>query len=103
MAEVSAEPATRASTGKSPGRQPALDHAVAMRLAAVKHDRVLTQLRSLKSSDWSLPTDCPAWDVRALACHMLGMAEMAASVREQMRQTRQTRKASRADGVFIDA
>lgn len=41
-----------------------------------------------------------AWDVRALASHLLGMAEMSASLREQVRQMR---KAGRAGGVFIDA
>lgn len=91
---------TMHTTVDSPARQSAMDRAVAMRLATVEYDRVLAQLRSLESNDWSRPTDCPAWDVRALACHLLGMAEMAASVREQMRQTR---KARRAGGVYIDA
>ena len=39
-------------------------------------------------------------DVRALASHLLGMAEMAATLREQIRQMR---KAKKAGGVFIDA
>jgi len=85
---------------RTAARRPALDRAVAMRLAAVEYDRVLDQLRSLSTEDWSRPTACPAWDVRALASHLLGMAEMSASVREQMRQMR---KATRAGGVFIDA
>ncbi len=71
-----------------------------MRLAAEEYQRVVTQLRSLSAQDWSRPTVCSDWDVRALASHMLGMAEMAATVREQIRQSR---KASRAGGVFIDA
>lgn len=58
------------------------------------------QLRSLAPEDWTLPSGCPPWDLRALAAHMLGMAEMAASLREQRRQTREAR---RAGGVFIDA
>src|SRR5262249_16220622 len=41
-----------------------------------------------------------AWDVRQMAAHMLGMAEMAASIRESLRQQR---KATRAGGTFIDA
>ena len=36
--------------------------------------------------DWSRPTDCPAWDVRAMAAHNLGMAEMAGSLPEMVRQ-----------------
>lgn len=88
------------ATAAGAARQPALDRAVAMRLAAVEYDRVVSQLRSLRPEDWTSPTDCPAWDVRQLAAHMLGMAEMAASLREQLRQTRM---AKRAGGVFIDA
>ncbi len=71
-----------------------------MRLAAEEYQRVVAQLRSLSADDWSRPTACAGWDVRALATHMLGMAEMAATVREQIRQNR---KAGRAGGVFLDA
>ncbi|MFP5372553.1 MAG: maleylpyruvate isomerase family mycothiol-dependent enzyme, partial [Actinomycetes bacterium] len=42
---------------------------------------------------WSRPTECPAWDVRAMAAHVLGMAEMVASVREMARQNRLAGKA----------
>ena len=71
-----------------------------MRLAAEEYDRFVRQLRELSPEDWSRPTACPAWDVHAMACHVLGMAEAAASVREQIRQTRSAR---RAGGLFIDA
>ena len=71
-----------------------------MRLASTEYDRFLAQLTSLSPEDWSRPTDCPAWDVRALASHVLGMAEMSASVRENLRQMRAAR---RRGGVFIDA
>jgi uncharacterized protein (TIGR03083 family) len=77
-----------------------LDRAVAMRLAATEYDRVLDGLGSLSPADWHARTDCPAWDVKAMAGHMLGMAEMAASIRQNMRQTR---AAGRRGGVFIDA
>lgn len=100
VTKTTTRPSTAASAVKSFVRQPALDHDAAMRLAAVEYDRVVTQLRSLAPDDWSRPTDCPDWDVHALACHMLGMAEMAGSLREQFRQTR---KAKRAGGVFIHA
>ena len=95
--QTNAEQFTNVNTS---AREPRLDHDVAMKLAAVEYDRVVSQLRSLDADDWSRQTDCPDWDVRALACHMLGMAEMAASLREQLRQMR---KAKRAGGVFIDA
>lgn len=81
-------------------RRSALDHEVAMRLAATEYSRFLDVLRSLSPEDWTRPTDCPAWDVRQMAAHCLGMAEMAASVRENLRQNRE---AGRRGGAFIDA
>lgn len=80
-------------------RRPELDRTIAMRLAATEYGRVVELLRSLPATSWERPTDCPGWDVRALASHMLGMAEMAATVREGLRQTRE---AGRRGGVFID-
>ncbi len=71
-----------------------------MQLAATEYVRFGDMLRSLTPPDWERPTDCPAWDVRALATHVLGMAEMAASMRESMRQNW---AASRRGGLFIDA
>ncbi|MDX6234551.1 MAG: hypothetical protein QOH68_3659 [Nocardioidaceae bacterium] len=71
-----------------------------MRLAADEYDRFVAQLRELSPDHWSKPTVCPAWDVHAMACHVLGMAEFAASVPEQFRQMRAARKTG---GMFIDA
>lgn len=87
-------------TVKQELRRPQLTRGVAMRLAATEYDLFHDQLRSLSGADWSRPTDCPDWDVRRLAAHVLGMAEMAASIRENLRQTRAAR---RRGGVFIDA
>jgi uncharacterized protein (TIGR03083 family) len=89
-----------AATPISSPRRPALDRATAMRLGATEYQRYLEHLRELAPADWDKPTECPGWDVRAMATHVLGMAEMAASVRENMRQVRAARK---ADGSFIDA
>ena len=49
-----------------------LDRATAMRLAAEEYDRFLAVLAGLADADWAKPTDCPGWDVRALATHVLG-------------------------------
>lgn len=87
-------------TSKRELRQPQLTRGLAMRLAATEYDRFHDQLRSLAEADWSRPTDCPDWDVRRLAAHVLGMAEMAASIRESLRQTRAAR---RRGGVFLHA
>jgi uncharacterized protein (TIGR03083 family) len=81
-------------------RKPALTRPTAMRLAATEYQRVVDLFRALRPEDWTRPTACSAWDVRAMACHILGMAEMAASIREQ---SRQVRKAEKHGGVFIDA
>lgn len=81
-------------------RRPALERTNAMRLAATEYDRFADLIRTLSAGDWTRPTACPAWDVRALASHVLGMAEMVASPVEQVRQMT---KAKRAGGLFIDA
>lgn len=81
-------------------RQPGLDRPTTMRLAANEYDRCVALLRELEPPEWDLPTECAGWDVRAMAAHMLGMAEMAASFREMVRQQRAAR---RKGGEFIDA
>lgn len=81
-------------------RRAALAHPLATQLARQEYERVLAQLRGLPAQAWTAPTDCPAWDVRQLACHLLGMMEMAASVRELARQQR---AAKRAGGDPLDA
>ncbi len=37
---------------------------------AVAVDDVLVLLRSLDADEWHRPTDCPGWDVRAVAAHL---------------------------------
>src|ERR1700745_4230174 len=84
-------------------RESALPRPVAMRLAATEYDRCADMFRSLSPAQWATPTDCPAWDVRQMAAHMLGMAEMAASIRENIRQQRKATKVAGSGGVYIDA
>jgi uncharacterized protein (TIGR03083 family) len=80
-------------------RPPALDRDTAYQLAATEYDRFLQVVRGLEPEDWARSTACPAWDVRAVTAHVLGMAEMAATVRETARQNRLAGKA----GGGIDA
>lgn len=87
-------------TATSQPRAPVLPRQVAMRLAATEYQRFADLLGALAPSDWTRPTDCPGWDVRAMSAHALGMVEMAASIRENSRQIRLAR---RRGGVFIDA
>jgi len=81
-------------------RRPALARPTAMRLAATEYARFLDQLQRLSPEDWDRPTDCSRWDVRAMAGHVVGMAEMAASTRETVRQMTAAKKRG---GVMIDA
>jgi uncharacterized protein (TIGR03083 family) len=71
-----------------------------MRLAATEYERVGQLFGSLSPAQWATPTNCPPWDVRQMAGHVLGMAEMASSLLEQRRQLR---AAARRGGEFIDA
>ena len=83
---------------------PALDRATAMRLAATEYGRFLDLLRSLDADDWAKRTGCPLWDVRDVAAHVLGMVEMAASLREQGRQNKAAAaRLHQHGGRYIDA
>ena len=84
-------------------RESALPRPVAMRLAATEYERGAEMFRSLPPAQWATATDCPAWNVRQMAAHMLGMAEMAASIRENVRQQRKAAKVAGSGGVYIDA
>jgi uncharacterized protein (TIGR03083 family) len=81
-------------------RKPALTRPTSMNLAATEYTRVLAQLQRLAPEDWTRPTNCAGWDVRAMATHVLGMAEMIASPLELRRQMS---KATKRGGLFIDA
>jgi uncharacterized protein (TIGR03083 family) len=80
-------------------RKSALERPVAMELAATEYRRCAELLLSLSEGDWAAPTECPGWDVRQMAAHMLGMVELAASVRES---TRQTKRATVAGAFDLD-
>jgi uncharacterized protein (TIGR03083 family) len=80
-------------------RSPGMERDTAMRLARAEYDRFAAQARQLAPSDWSRPTVCAGWDVHAMACHVLGMAELAASPIEAARQMR---SAKRAGGLLVD-
>jgi uncharacterized protein (TIGR03083 family) len=87
-------------TGLNVPRAAALTHDAAMHLAVAEYQRFADLLAALRPGDWTTPTECPGWDVHAMAGHALGMVEMAASIRDGNRQVRHAR---RAGGSFIDA
>jgi uncharacterized protein (TIGR03083 family) len=90
---------TETSRSRTAARRPALDRARAMRLAATEYSRLLDLLRDLSPEEWALPTECPGWDVRAIAGHCTGMALMATGLRETLRQDRAAR---RGRGPYLD-
>jgi uncharacterized protein (TIGR03083 family) len=70
-------------------------------LAAVENARTAAALRALEPADWARPTDCPAWDVRALAGHVLGQTEGATGVRRLLSMVR-AGAALAGDGPLVD-
>ena len=77
----------------------ALEHDEAMVRAEVEYERLLALVDDLSDQDWSRPTDCTGWDVRAMLGHVLGMLEMLADRDETTRQaTAAARRSSAAAG-----
>jgi uncharacterized protein (TIGR03083 family) len=67
-------------------------------LARTEYARVADQLRSLAADDWTKPTDCPLWDVRAIAGHTLGMLSTFTGVRRLIGEMRAAQKAATQNG-----
>lgn len=85
-------------------RRSALNRAVAMRLARIEYQRTAEVLAGLEPVDWSRRTACPEWDVRQLACHMVGMATMASTPWESARQQKiATAEAKAHGGAVVDS
>ena len=67
-------------------REDVIDHDTWMAVAATEYARLDDLLRSLDEPDWSAPTDCPGWDVRAMVAHLAGAAAGNARIQESARQ-----------------
>lgn len=80
------------------GAIPAIDHREAMTLAEEEARRLLDIVDRLSDQDWSRPTDCEGWDVKALLSHVLGAMEANARTREFIRQYRAATKAAKSSG-----
>ena len=78
-----------------------LRHREAMVLAETEFTRMVDLLRSLSKEDWGRPTACELWDVRAMASHVLAMAEAQASMRQFAHDFRAANR--RSEGKMIDA
>jgi uncharacterized protein (TIGR03083 family) len=95
---------TQRHGSKQDPRTPQLERDAATRLADTEYERVADQLAPLSPGQWTSPTDCPDWDVRAMAGHMLGMIQMIASTPEMIRQQLGAKRRAKRDGsVMIDA
>lgn len=73
---------------------PVLGRSEAAMLAAAENDRFVALVESLESDDWSEPTDCSDWDVRALVSHVVGAMEANTSIPEFVHQLRAGKKAA---------
>ncbi len=90
---------TTTPTGSRARPRPAgIDHDTAGRLAEAEYARVSELLTRLQPEHWTTPTRCPGWDVRAMAGHMLGMTQMAASLVESIKQQRAAARRARVEG-----
>lgn len=75
-----------------------IGHREAMELATQEASRLLDVVATLTDEDWSRPTDCEGWDVKALLSHVLGAMEANARPREFVRQFRVASKAAKRSG-----
>lgn len=77
---------------------PPITHAESEHLARTEYARVADQLRSLAPDDWTKPTDCPLWDVRAMAGHSTGMLATFTGFRPMMGAMRAATKSAKQTG-----
>jgi uncharacterized protein (TIGR03083 family) len=75
-----------------------IGHRDAMLIAQVEGARLLDVVDQLDDPDWSRPTDCEGWDVKALLSHALGAMEANTRLREFVHQFRVAAKASKRSG-----
>jgi uncharacterized protein (TIGR03083 family) len=86
------------TTGIRVEQIPAIERHEAAKLAATEYRRLADLLRELDGDDWRKPTDCPGWDVRAIAGHTLGMMRDFSSLTNVISRQRAASKAAKAAG-----
>lgn len=95
-AEAGARRRTRAA-GQEPWTS-AHDHSTAASLASTEYERLADLLGELTGEEWHRQTECPGWDVRAMAGHCIGMAQMVTGVRAAIGQQARASLATRRSG-----
>lgn len=82
---------------------PQMGHEEAMALGETEAGRLLDVVDQLRDEDWSRPTDCAGWDVKALLSHVLGAMVGNARTRDFVRQYRAANSAAKRGGrTMID-
>lgn len=74
------------------GEIPRIKHDEAMAITAVENHRLWELLIDINTDEWTLPTDCTRWDVRAVVVHLIAQAEAQASPVEFVTQAMAGRK-----------
>lgn len=87
------------TTSRGGIRRAQLPRPLAMQLAETEYARMADTVADLGPDDWTRPTDCTLWDVRQLACHMVGMAQMVTTPLEMRRQSRKADAIAAEQGV----
>ncbi len=83
---------------RTPGTRfvpPDHDRARALHEAEVAYQRFVDAVAGLTPEQWETPTECPGWDVRTMAGHVLGAMRAAASLKEFASQQIEVKRRSR--------
>jgi uncharacterized protein (TIGR03083 family) len=82
-----------------------IDRAEAVNVVDHEYMRMSDLLHSLAGDDWSRPTDCTAWDVRAMVLHLVAGVEATGSPRELVHQLVAGKRRFRKQGghFWVDA
>jgi uncharacterized protein (TIGR03083 family) len=83
-------------------RPTSLPREQANQLMRDEYQRCAELFASLDVADFERATECPGWDVRQMAAHILGMAEMVASMRETRRQQRIAVRRASSPAMVVD-
>jgi uncharacterized protein (TIGR03083 family) len=80
---------------------PRIKHDEAMAITEVENDRLGAVLADVTPEQWTLPTDCTRWDVRAVVVHLVASAEAQASPAEMVKLTKAGPKLmAEIDGIY---
>jgi uncharacterized protein (TIGR03083 family) len=80
-----------------------IDHDEAMALATTETARLLDLLGSLSDDEWARPTQCPEWQVRDIAGHLLGMWKLQVDADLRATHIGEAREAAQASGrIWLD-